>query len=241
MESIWGRRSLFLDTATLAERLRGYSHLLMDIGTGDGRFVQQMAATRPDVFVLGLDACRENLSAASRKAPSNALYVIANAYALPCALHGLATHITIHFPWGSLLAGLLVGHPALTSGLVAVARPGAHIDVWLNSSALAVAGWALEEGTHCMQQGLCSAGFHMKAPVAMSADDLYRLPTTWAKQLAFGRDPAAMTLSGIRRDPLNRSLPCPTPVALKTSQLLMANSGNSRNQRKKRLTTDSEN
>jgi 16S rRNA (adenine(1408)-N(1))-methyltransferase len=207
MESIWGRRSLVLDAATLAERLRGYSHILMDIGTGDGRFVQQMAATRPDAFVLGIDACRENLRAASRKAPGNALYVIANACALPGALHELATHITIHFPWGSLLVGLLTGHPALISGLVAVAQPDARIDVWLNSSALGVAGWALEEGSHCIQQGLCNAGFHMKAPVAMSTDDLRRLPTTWAKRLAFGRDPAAMTLSGIWRDPLYRACP----------------------------------
>ena len=33
MESIWGRRSLILDAATLAERLRSYPHLLMDVGT----------------------------------------------------------------------------------------------------------------------------------------------------------------------------------------------------------------
>jgi 16S rRNA (adenine(1408)-N(1))-methyltransferase len=199
MESIWGRHSLFLDATTLAERLRGYEQILIDVGTGDGRFVQQMAATRADCFVLGIDACRENLRLVSRKTPGNALYVIANACALPCELHGLATHITINFPWGSLLAGLLTGDEGLMNSLAAVARPGARINVRLNGSALIAAGRSLEAGVIEIRQWLLDAGFDVKAPSAMSTDDLRRLPTTWAKRLAFGRDRAAMTLNGIRR------------------------------------------
>jgi hypothetical protein len=128
MECIGGKRTLFLDASTLAGRLRGYKNILVDIGTGDGRFVQHVATTQADYFALGVDACRENLRRASRKAPDNVLYVIANALALPSELHGLATHISINFPWGSLLNGLLESSPALMGGLLALARPGTRID-----------------------------------------------------------------------------------------------------------------
>jgi 16S rRNA (adenine(1408)-N(1))-methyltransferase len=197
MECIRGKKTLFLDAPTLAGRLRGYEQILVDIGTGDGRFVQHIAATQTDYFALGVDACRENLRRASRKAPDNALYVIANALALPRELYGLATHISINFPWGSLLDGLLEDCPALMSGLAALARPGARIDVRLNSGALTEAGWSLEEGVVRTWRALINTGFCLEAPSAMNGDDLRRLPTTWARRLAFGRDPRAMSLSGI--------------------------------------------
>ena len=64
-----------------------------------------------------------------RLALPNALYVVANAQALPCEMHELASHVTINFPWGSLLSGLLTGDPALLDSLIAIARQGALLDV----------------------------------------------------------------------------------------------------------------
>lgn len=199
MESIRGKQALFIDAAALAQRLDGYQHILIDIGTGDGRFVRHTAETRADTFALGIDACRENLRRTSRLAPDNALFVIANAQALPCELHGLATHITINFAWGSLLQGLLGDDTRLLAGLAALAQPGARIDVRLNGGALSEAGWSLAAGTAQVRQVLLEAGFAIQTVTAMNADDLRQLPTTWARRLAFGRDPRAVTLSGTRR------------------------------------------
>jgi 16S rRNA (adenine(1408)-N(1))-methyltransferase len=197
MESIRGKQALFIDAAALAERRLGYQKILMDIGTGDGRFVQHAAETWTEYFAIGIDACRENLRHASRKAPGNALYVIANALILPCELHGLATHITINFPWGSLLEGLLTSDAALMTGLTALVQPGARLDVRLNGGALVEAGWSLEEGVAQIWPVLLRAGFACQPPVALNAADLRRLPTTWARRLAFGRDPRGLVLTGV--------------------------------------------
>src|SRR5829696_8986162 len=113
MESIQGKRAVQIDAPALLGRLAGYQEVLLDIGAGDGRFVRQMAAECPARFAIGVDACRENLRANSRIAPANALYLIADARALPCALDQQATHITINFAWGSLLSGLLAGKALL--------------------------------------------------------------------------------------------------------------------------------
>ncbi len=199
MEIIRGKQVSLIDASTLAERLAGYDVVHIDIGTGDGRFVQYIAQTCPTCFVVGIDACRENLREVSRCAPGNTLFVIANALKLPPELHGLAAQFTINFPWGSLLNGLLTNDPSLLADLVAVASPYAGLDVRLNGGALAEAGWSLEQGADRVRDVLTANGFGVRPPIALTARDLRSLPTTWAKRLAFGRDPRAVCLRATRQ------------------------------------------
>jgi 16S rRNA (adenine(1408)-N(1))-methyltransferase len=198
VEYLVGKRALALDQPALVERLRGRTRVLVDVGTGDGRFVRAAALADPAAFAIGLDACREQLWQAVRAAPPNALYVIANALALPCELDGRATHLTLNFPWGSLLAGLLAGDPALLARLAAIACPGAPLDVRLNAGALAEAGATLAEGGAAVRAALVAAGFALRRPVALGPAELRACPTTWAHRLAFGRDPRALWLRGRR-------------------------------------------
>lgn len=194
MECIRGKTSAEIDIYGLATIVAGYSDVLIDVGTGDGRYAMHVARTRPDWFALGVDTCRENLRQASRKAPPNALYVIANALALPRELDGMASMVTINFPWGSLLRGLLDGEPMLLGGLLAVARPGAALEIRLNAGALSEAGYTLESGGARVRQSLHEGGFDAGDPLRLDAPDLRRCHTTWAKRLAYGRDPRAVCL-----------------------------------------------
>ncbi len=204
MECIKGKRSLAIDGATLQARLQGYARRLVDLGTGDGRYVQAVARRCPGDFAIGIDACRENLAAASAKAARNTLFLIANAYALPDELDRVATHLTINFPWGSLLEGLLDETPALHRQLLVLGRPGTRLDVRLNGGALAEAGWSLEAGVGRVRSLLKQQGYAMNRPVVMDACALRQVPTTWAKRLAFGRDPRAALLSGVQMRPAAR-------------------------------------
>ena len=199
MEIIRGKHAPHIDASTLAQLLAGYDYVHIDIGTGDGRFVRHVAQICPKHFVIGVDACRENLRAISRRSPPNALYVIANAQSLPCELHGLASHITINFPWGSLLEGLLTDESALVAGLAAIARLNAKIEIRLNGGALAEASWSLEEGGERVRPVLRTVGFNVRAPIVLDAHDLRACPTTWAKRLAFRRDPRALYLRGVKK------------------------------------------
>jgi 16S rRNA (adenine(1408)-N(1))-methyltransferase len=198
VEYLVGKRALAIDQPALVERLGGRTCVMVDVGTGDGRYVRAAALADPGAFAIGLDACREQLRQASRTAPPNALFVIANALALPRELDGRATHLTINFPWGSLLAGLLDGDSALPARLTAIARPGATLDVRLNAGALAEAGHTLEDGGAAVRAALGAVGFALRPPVALGPADLRACPTTWAHRLAFGRDPRALRLHGRR-------------------------------------------
>ena len=195
METIRGRMSLDLNLSELTEQLVDYDNITLDLGTGDGQFVRRMAEQNHEHFFIGMDACRENLRANSQRKLPNALFVIANAQAIPLELHGLASRVTINFPWGSLLTSLLNGASSFLNGLEAVTHPGAEMEVHLNADAVAAAGWELEPGADRVERVLNEAGWRTKSNTCMDAQALRSIPTTWAKRLAFGRDPRAIRLS----------------------------------------------
>jgi predicted RNA methylase len=198
METIRGRRSLVLDLNGLKDRLANHNRVILDLGTGDGRYARTLAQEHPDWFVIGLDACRENLREHSQVKRQNLLFVIASAQELPKELNGLASQISINFPWGSLLESLLAGDAMLLRGLERISNSTTSLDVRLNGGALAEARTTLEAGTHTVHSTLLRAGWQVRMPALMDSMALRNFPSTWAKRLAFGRDPRALVLSGKR-------------------------------------------
>jgi 16S rRNA (adenine(1408)-N(1))-methyltransferase len=195
MEMLHGRHSHW-DDANIARYAARATDLLIDVGTGDGRFVLHTARTA--TAAIGIDTCREQLRDASRRAPPNALFVIAAAEALPPAFDGSAAQVSVNFPWGSLLRGLLEGE-AIPAGLARLARPGAQLAVRLNAEAVAAAGFDLNASVERVRQNLRDAGFAVRRPALWGAAELRAFPSTWAKRLAFGRDPRAVEVCAMNR------------------------------------------
>ncbi len=192
MRIVNGKHVRQMDEAAVAAWTAGYQETIVDLGTGDGRFVRHLSGQHPGVGVIGVDVCAANLRIASREVVRNALFVVADALALPDELSRVATHVTVNFPWGSLLRGFLTGHPGLLAGLGAVGSGGATLDIRLNAGALGEAGWTLEAGSERVTLLLRDAGLHVGPTRVLGPADLCRWPTTWAKRLAFGRDPRAI-------------------------------------------------
>jgi 16S rRNA (adenine(1408)-N(1))-methyltransferase len=185
-----------LESDGLNDRLAHHNRIILDLGTGDGRYARTLAQTHPDWFIIGVDAARENLRDHSQAKLQNLLFVIASAQALPKELEGRVSQISINFPWGSLLESLLAGDALFLRGLERISGPAASIELRLNGGALAEAGTTLEAGTHTIRSNLLRAGWQVKTPAPMDGLALRNFPSTWAKRLAFGRDPRALILSG---------------------------------------------
>jgi len=110
---------------------------VLDLGTGDGRHVLATAAACPDRLAIGVDPAAAAMAEASRRAARrgglpNALFVAAAAEALPAELDGIAAALTVHFPWSSLLRGLLTADPSILAGITRVTRPGATVTLLLS-------------------------------------------------------------------------------------------------------------
>ncbi|HEU0115416.1 MAG TPA: hypothetical protein VFQ80_12100, partial [Thermomicrobiales bacterium] len=190
-----------MNAADIAAWAEDFHDVTIDLGAGDGRFVRHLGLRRPAAGAIGVELCPDNLRTASRAAPDNVLFVIGDALALPGELSGIATRLTINFPWGSLLRGLLDGHPELLAGLRAVSRSAAPLEIRLNAGALAEAGWSLDAGGEALTRALRDAGIKIDATTALGAADLRQWPTTWAKRLAFGRDPRAWLIEASLSEP----------------------------------------
>jgi hypothetical protein len=90
---------------------------------------------------------------------------------------------------------LLAGDPRLLCGLESLAGTAVSLDLRLNAGALAEAGTTLEAGTGAICDQLHRTGWHVSEPLKLDARALRDVPSTWAKRLAFGRDPRATLLS----------------------------------------------
>lgn len=168
--------------------------MAIDLGTGDGRFVLAHAAARPDRLVIGVDAAATAMAEASRRAGRpprkgglpNVLFVVAAAEALPAALSGNADAVTIHFPWGSLLRGLLRPDAAILGGLARVTRPGATLTLLLSVTARDRA-MALPELDACTFPALAPTyaahGLALTEARPATAGDLAAAHSTWGKRL----------------------------------------------------------
>jgi len=89
----------------------GYEHVVLDLGTGDGRFVYENALRNSKSFYIGVDPSQKQLEIYSRKAVrkklKNILYVIGSLEVFPEELIGTIDRLYIIFPWGSLLQSVV--------------------------------------------------------------------------------------------------------------------------------------
>ena len=132
----------------------------------------------------------------TRRRLPNALFIITSAQSQPKELNGLISHITINFPWGSLLESLLTDDAKLMNSLACISSSITAVDIRLNGGASAEAGTALEAGADQIYNNMLRFGWQLNKPLLMNANALRNFPSTWAKRLAFGRDPRAMVMSG---------------------------------------------
>ena len=111
--------------------------VIIDIGTGDGRFVYQSARQNPDKFYIGIDPNARPLEKISEKIhrkPAKAALLMFCSFnrpsrIFPPELDGVADELHVHFPWGSLLRAIATGDPSVLQNLRRICSVGALLEV----------------------------------------------------------------------------------------------------------------
>lgn len=178
--------------------------VIIDIGTGDGKFAYKLAREYPDRFIVGIDPYHKGLAEVSRKiykkpakggAP-NALYVLANADELPDELNGVANQVFINFPWGSLLKWVVTADEKFWGGIRRISQKGARIDVIFGYTdeyephkieMQGLPALTLEHIQHILAPALEKLFFEMTAIEMLTNDALKTFPSGWAKRLSYGK------------------------------------------------------
>lgn len=122
--------------------------VIVDLGTGNGRFSYLLAKSMPDAAVIGIDPVALNLEEywkkarknLHRKGQRNLLYIIATAENPDPSLQGIAQEIYVNFPWGSLLEGIVKGQPGILKGISSLGQKGTPVHLHFSYSSLHDAG-----------------------------------------------------------------------------------------------------
>lgn len=84
--------------------------VLIDVGTGDGKYPYRAAMENKEAFCIGLDPAEKNMieisgkigAKASRGGVENLLLLSCALEDVPDELEGIADRVTVNFPWGVL-------------------------------------------------------------------------------------------------------------------------------------------
>jgi len=174
--------------------------VIIDIGTGDGRYVYQSARRNPNKFYIGIDPNTRPLEKISEKihrkpakggAP-NVLFIQSAIEDLPDELNGVANEVHVHFPWGSLLRAVATGDVALLQNLRRISAGDAMLEVVIGIDPvrdkselerLGVQALTLEIIDSVLIPNYRAAGFEIIERGMIAASEWPALKTSWAKRL----------------------------------------------------------
>jgi 16S rRNA (adenine(1408)-N(1))-methyltransferase len=174
--------------------------IVIDIGTGDGSFVYQCARENPKKFFIGIDANARPLDKISEKIHrkpgkgglANVLFLQAAVEDLPVELNGVANEVHVHFPWGSLLRGIVVGDAPVLNNLRRLCAPEALLEVVIGLDQerdqselqrLGIPAFSIEYIDTVLTDSYRRAGFEIVERSQRPFSDSPRLHSTWARRL----------------------------------------------------------
>jgi 16S rRNA (adenine(1408)-N(1))-methyltransferase len=174
--------------------------VVIDIGTGDGRFVYQSARQNPKKFYIGIDpnvSALEKVSEKIYRKPSkggapNVLFIQAAVEDLPAELDGVADELHVHFPWGSLLRAVATGDVAVLQNLRRICASGALFEIVLGLDPtrdqseierLGLVPLSIEFIDQQLASRFCAAGFELTERGIIPAAEWPEFNTSWAKRL----------------------------------------------------------
>lgn len=174
--------------------------VVVDIGTGDGRFVYRLAAENPNKFYIGVDANAAPLEKISMKATrkpakgglANVLFIQAAIENLPEELTKTADEIHIHFPWGSLLQAVALGDENALRSLRRIAAPECILEIIIGVDEqrdrteierLGLPRFSADYLQKTLIPKYEAAGFEPVESGRLNPSEWSRLETSWARRL----------------------------------------------------------
>jgi 16S rRNA (adenine(1408)-N(1))-methyltransferase len=173
------------------------------VGAGDGGYVLHRASTEPDTFAIAIDASPDALTKgawrAKRARVANAAFLVEGLERVPTELRCLADEVTVHFPWGSLLHGLVNGSSSIVGPIAGLMKAGAELRVLMS----AVERDGVGEVSPSLVASRCATyiehGLHLVGAEWASDAIVAESRSAWAKRLAVGRARQAV-IARYRRD-----------------------------------------
>src|SRR5437870_10226531 len=185
-----------------------FGRVVIDVGAGDGGYAVHRARGEPNTFAIAIDASPDALSdgawRAHRLRLSNVAFLVTAVEQLPGALDETADEITVHFPWGSLLRGMLAADSSIVGRLAGSLRTEGELRLLV--SAVERDGYSKVTPARLLELAprYEALGLDLVESGWATPADIARSRSSWAKRL--GPRPGARDLSASPADPLTEPL-----------------------------------
>lgn len=197
---ITGDKKNEIDKKSFKDGCKKHNKVILDIGTGDGKFVYRNAIKNKNNLYIGLDPAEKQIQIYSKKANrrrlKNALYILGSLENLPEELYSTVDKIFVNLPWGTLLEKIVKSNEIYTKELSKILKRDGEIEI--------IFGYVPElEPSETERLGLPKIEnesdvlkvfstfkkiFEVVEMKRLVKEDLDKIETTWAKKLKFGKD-----------------------------------------------------
>jgi 16S rRNA (adenine(1408)-N(1))-methyltransferase len=148
------------------------------------------------------DALSDGAWRAKRAGAANIAFLVEGIARIPNELAAVANEVTVHFPWGSLLDGLVDADPAVLRPLASLLRPGGELRVLLSATARDGYPLLTPETVAALADGYADHGLRFLAARWASPTDVAAARSGWAKRLRVGDARTAILARYRRADPV---------------------------------------
>ncbi len=181
-----------------------YEKTIIDLGTGDGRFVYKNAKQNPNNLYIGIDPSQKQLQTYQKKINKdrleNAKLLAGSIELLPTQhphLKESADVVYINFPWGSLLGAIANAKSELIANISWLIKKGGSVEILFGYSQEA-------EPTETKRLGLDDLNedkirnqiasvfkknnLYLKQLTNVTKKESFKLDSSWGKKLSFGQE-----------------------------------------------------
>jgi 16S rRNA (adenine(1408)-N(1))-methyltransferase len=199
-------------------RKNQFEKTVIDLGTGDGRFIYKNALKNPQTLYIGVDPNHTQLEEykrkANRKRLANALFLVGSIEQLPTEVISLekqAEEINVILPWGSLLKHIMEPQKDIVTAVANLLQPTGTLKIILGYSKetepTETARLEIPEITEQTLRNTVIPKFEtygklaLKELTTLSRGDLRKIESTWSKRLSFGNDRPIFKLRFLKEAP----------------------------------------
>ncbi len=204
MKIVIGKKIKEISDEELIHIINKYKSVVLDIGTGQGEFVYKEAKRNLNTMYIGIDISPDSMEEYSRKASKktekggleNLIYILSDIENLSKALSSVVDNIYINLPWGTLRDGIVKGESNILDGIRKVAKNKGVLTIYTTYC-------HLYESKEIQYRKLPKLDIHYLSQILgkkykdkdiimtdlsiLDNEDLKKVPTKWARKLAFGR------------------------------------------------------
>lgn len=205
IKQIKGNKLIELTKKDLLNNVAEYNEIIIDIGTGDGRFIYKQAQKNPTKFYIGIDPSQKQLEIYSKKANkkrlNNILFIWTPVEQLPSELQNLAKSIYIILPWGTLLQHLIIPNTKVLKNIAKLfdknTKTKNNLEIVLGYSSqteptetqrLQLPQINQQQLKNNLIKELESLNFTLVELKELQKEELNTLNSSWSKKLSYGSD-----------------------------------------------------